>query len=781
MNFIKSLITGGGDSEDLAVIPGGQFYLTRLPNSLKSANECIYKDAIATIRKTTIPFNYQLVVRRVYEEGEEDLDGDEDDISGLEDEEMDEKVFLLDEALELAYKSSSAGNVVITWKDTSGEDGDSFEFVCDDGIKEKVFDKFELVAKKCQYERKYGKSFSGPEDSLSEFDFTADEESKDEAQVSSPSAAPATPEKNKPVAGIAEADVPQTPVGQDSQTVAPKAAARPETGSVMTSEKCSLHLFDAASGAFVEQLSNSEAQILDLSKFEYWLEVLQNGNEPALGVAVSSDLNPCFNYEHLSFIFNYYSEEGAFSWLLKFENFESLERFQQGFMQAMWESTYKQSWAKASANDQEYLTEAFGDLGVEESPAEEDAYETADEDEELVDAEPEFSQKEDFDEDEEHDTKEEFSGNGKNSQLAVGTLNDRSYVVRGDKIGVFKQTDENDLEFSTTINDISDSKGNLFAPKKVMLYNQERDLVMQNPEDLNKLFKLDLEYGKVVEQWKMDDSTNVQAYAPDSKFSQRTGEQTFIGVSDNGLFRVDPRLAGNKIVDNEKKTYSTKRGFSALGTTESGHVAVASSKGDIQLYDRLGVRAKTHLPALGDAILGIDVSADGKWLLATCKTYLLLVDTTIKEGQYSGSTGFQRSFAKDTKPRPKRLQISPEHVAFMQAEVKKPLSFTKAYFNSGINAKEHMIVTSSGPYVVTWSLNKILRGDREPYLIKRYSSNVTADNFAFGTDKNVIISLEDDVGMVNRRTFRKPTRQSLATPAKRVQALSRNSIVNSPY
>jgi len=37
-----------------------------------------FKDAAASIRRTTTEFNYQLVIQRVYEEGEEQLSENED-------------------------------------------------------------------------------------------------------------------------------------------------------------------------------------------------------------------------------------------------------------------------------------------------------------------------------------------------------------------------------------------------------------------------------------------------------------------------------------------------------------------------------------------------------------------------------------------------------------------------------------------------------------------------------------------------------------------------------
>src|SRR3954462_6014199 len=134
-----------------------------------------------------------------------------------------------------------------------------------------------------------------------------------------------------------------------------------------------------------------------------------------------------------------------------------------------------------------------------------------------------------------------------------------------------------------------------------------------------------------------------------------TGEQTFLGLSGNALYRIDPRLSGDKLVDTQLKQYASQNKFSAAATTENGYIAVASNKGDIRLFDRLGINAKSHLPALGDPIIGIDVSADGCWILATCRTYLLLVDAEQREGKNAGKLGFEKSFGKDSKPKPRRL------------------------------------------------------------------------------------------------------------------------------
>ena len=55
---------------------------------------------------------------------------------------------------------------------------------------------------------------------------------------------------------------------------------------------------------------------------------------------------------------------------------------------------------------------------------------------------------------------------GRNSQLTVGYKGDRSYVLRGDKIGVFRHKPD-EVEYVASIANITDMKGKKFDPKNV--------------------------------------------------------------------------------------------------------------------------------------------------------------------------------------------------------------------------------------------------------------------------------------------------------------------------
>ena len=81
----------------------------------------------------------------------------------------------------------------------------------------------------------------------------------------------------------------------------------------------------------------------------------------------------------------------------------------------------------------------------------------------------EDSDEEDAEQGEEEDEwPAELPKGDKNSQLAVGFKGDRSYVVRGNNLGVFRHAgDQDKVEYYATIGNISNTKGKKFNPKKV--------------------------------------------------------------------------------------------------------------------------------------------------------------------------------------------------------------------------------------------------------------------------------------------------------------------------
>jgi hypothetical protein len=110
-HLVSKFVFGDSSKETIVEIPQGQLYLVR-PRSVKGYSELIFRDAAATIRRTGQDFQYQLVVQRAYEEGEEDLldeEGGPDTALDALAADKDEKTFLLDEGLQLRTDARSTG------------------------------------------------------------------------------------------------------------------------------------------------------------------------------------------------------------------------------------------------------------------------------------------------------------------------------------------------------------------------------------------------------------------------------------------------------------------------------------------------------------------------------------------------------------------------------------------------------------------------------------------------------------------------------------------------
>lgn len=114
--------------------------------------------------------------------------------------------------------------------------------------------------------------------------------------------------------------------------------------------------------------------------------------------------------------------------------------------------------------------------------------------------------------------------------------------------------------------------GQLFSPRKVMLHQQDSKLIMMHPTESHKLHVMDLEYGKVVDEWNVDENVPVDEILPDSKYAQLSHSQTLIGINKKAMFQMDGRLAGSKMVSSSLSQYKTNVGFSAATTTGNGRV-----------------------------------------------------------------------------------------------------------------------------------------------------------------------------------------------------------------
>ncbi|KAJ2157559.1 Vacuolar import and degradation protein 27 [Coemansia sp. RSA 552] len=841
MNALRSLgklVWGGTGSPEMYKLTSGQLY--ELREGAKVNRKCVFKDAELSIRRTNAEFQYQLVVLQVLEEGEDELNDDLDDerafLIGVE-LKFSSTTFEgangfrwrdpIETGVEYEYIADSTVN-----KPTR----EAFALAVAQCAWERKSRRSYTDAAEAEVQAILAQNEDDELDRLLS-NVKIDESDLEEAagvEPTKPSAVPAADPKAAAAAAAAAAPAPATPPKWEL----PAEPSRLAEGEVAVSALGELYLFDAQSGEFVLVADRAALTVVETDQFTYWINVASDERKYA-AQAVEPEMNAMFNHDHGSLIWNYFDGGRAYSFSLVTADDKHYEALHQGMTRAAYETMNQESWGKAGASSQDYLLDAYeedvdmlpepeswasDDEEEEEESEEEESEESESEEEESesesdddsddeIDqifrkeevpqgvktgreqpdsSESETSGSEDETESDESESESEagYDSEGQadaaggadvNSKLAVGYKHGRSFVVRGSRIGVFKHTDGDDIVFDTTINRVDDTHGREFTPSAAMLHEQDSSLVLQDQQRPNELYRMDLEYGKVVDEWKVHEDVPTVAVAHNTKYGQMTGDKTLVGLSHNMLYRIDPRLGGdNLIVQEEQQAYTTKSHFTTAAATESGAVAVGSAKGEIRLFDRLGVRAKTVLPALGEPILGIDVTSDGRYVVATCRTYLLLIDTKLPEDKQA-RTGFQKAFPAAQKPAPRRLQLKPEHVVYMGG----PVSFTPAKFNQSPdgNSSEKTIVTSTGPFVITWNLRRALgTGRGDAYHIKQYADVVVADNFRFGQDRSIVVTLPNDVQSVRRSQLAKPTRESLAVRPSQAGLLSpRSDVVNAPY
>eukprot|EP01090_Pellita_catalonica_P019658 TRINITY_DN6764_c0_g1_i1.p1 TRINITY_DN6764_c0_g1~~TRINITY_DN6764_c0_g1_i1.p1 ORF type:complete len:512 (-),score=100.16 TRINITY_DN6764_c0_g1_i1:58-1593(-) len=450
------------------------------------------------------------------------------------------------------------------------------------------------------------------------------------------------------------------------------------------------------------------------------------------------------------------------SWSLVFDSSDNFASFKRSWIQCLWESKNKAPFSKCK--DPDWIFGAYEedvamekDDGIQEFDlldfAEEDPGARSDDSGEedsdsLYDEEEECS--DDFEEeDEDSDINED--PNATNQALAVAYRQDRSFVSRGDNIGVFRHTPNGKVKYATTIKKIKTPKGKKYEPKKMMLHEQDESMLFLDPSDPFKVMRMDLTRGEIVDEWKTSDQCRMNEILPRTKYAQLTPQKTFVGLNRQGFFLVDPRVSGKKHVKNSAQFYglASAPAFKSAATTDAGQIATGSSKGEIRMFSKntfesssTRPRPKTMLPGFGDAIIGIDVTADGKWILATCSTYLLVIPTSMPGSDERN--GFEVRMGKD-KPVPRLLQLKRAHIEMMGGKIR----FTPARFNTGVNP-ERSIVTSSGRFVITWNFRKVRQNILTEYKIKEESDTVIADQFKYNEDKSVIVAMPNDVHMQNR-------------------------------
>jgi hypothetical protein len=147
----------------------------------------------------------------------------------------------------------------------------------------------------------------------------------------------------------------------------------------------------------------------------------------------------------------------------------------------------------------------------------------------------------------------------------------------------------------------------------------------------------------------------INTICPEYKLAETRDFHTFKAISDNAIYEIDPR---SKDGVGSMKEYSGNPQFTTISPTGDGSFVTGAKNGEIRFYKEIGKNANNKFTSSGESVIHLDTTKDGKWVLATFRSYLRLIPTE----NNSDESLFSKKMSFEVRPHPIRLEISLEDI-----------------------------------------------------------------------------------------------------------------------
>lgn len=320
-------------------------------------------------------------------------------------------------------------------------------------------------------------------------------------------------------------------------------------------------------------------------------------------------------------------------------------------------------------------------------------------------------------------TQAKMNGQGEQEHISgvVIGAGENSFLMHGNQFDVLRNVHGGveDKHVGFTLTPMKGTPGGIggsstptMTPSRVLLANTERSMIVLTPENKHAVSMADIETGKVVQTYKFEkDGVDIPMadIHHDNKAAQMEMRSTFMSLDSNRLCRWDMRdphgvVAQSPLAYTAGKDYSRGTNFTCMATSGDGFVAVGSKDGKVRLYSsKTLTKANTAIPGLGSPITAIDVTYDGKYVVATTDKYLMVVKTTYEDDKGKECNGFvNRMGGRGAVPR--LLRLKPEDNARTGG---KPFGKGKFTWITEAGVTERWVVAQCGNYSVVWNFRRI--------------------------------------------------------------------------
>ncbi|KHG30102.1 Protein CYPRO4 [Gossypium arboreum] len=309
----------------------------------------------------------------------------------------------------------------------------------------------------------------------------------------------------------------------------------------------------------------------------------------------------------------------------------------------------------------------------------------------------------------------EEAANGGVQSLALGAL-DNSFLVNDIGVHVYRNLNRGINGKGIRVKYDSGGNASNLTPKKALLMRAETNKMLMSPANKGKpnatgLKQVDIETGKTVTEWKFEiDGTDIRMkdITNDAKGSQLDpSESTFLGLDDNILCQWDMRDKKGRVQDSatsgspvlhwtQGHQFTRGTNFQCFASTGAGSIVV--------VFEASMRQAKTAFPGLGSPITDVDVTYDGKWVLGTTDTYLILICSLFTDKDGKTKTGFTGRMGNQI-PAPRLLKLTPldSHLAGNDNK------FHGGHFSwvTENGKQERHVVATVGKFSVVWDFHQV--------------------------------------------------------------------------
>jgi len=492
---------------------------------------------------------------------------------------------------------------------------------------------------------------------------------------------------------------------------------------------------------------------LDSQKFDYILTIETMDSNPYLlsidkitenisGQMIKNNDTQCFCWITTKVFINIIGNCLGFL----FDELSSSEKFNIIYEKCKYENKTGEEYETIEEKNRKYLENARNYTNMDCFSDDEDEEEK--EEEEIKPKKKKMQKKKKKNREELYDIDDEYneaeSNNNKNviNKFCVDALsNDRTFCVNdNNEIVVYRSNLNNDtIEKLASLPVVQEYEGKDVVLNKGLLYKSEQNMLLLDQNNPYVLYQFDLPKGKIVSEWKTD-NTSIADICSLKRNGQTTDEKLIYGVNNKAIFTLDERM-NNRNNIGDIKTYQQNNHANKIISTGDGQFVTGGEKGELRFYDRIGVKAKNLLTFYGDPIRHIEISSDDQYILITCDKYLLLFNTTDKEGEESS---FLKTIKLENRRKPVTLKLNTKDIAKYDLQDK---CFTPARFDLNENGVNN-IITSLGEYIIIWNYNDI-RKKRMNYKIQKAGDLVIDNYFKVGQGNKIIVGMPTKVRIQN--------------------------------